>query len=122
MTRIKQENAVPAAPHFTSKNNYSVNDVNVLRLGAFLTLDDFELHSLTFPEGSKTLGVDRRKVNEDIFFAAVTGNEAIAFFAIEPLDNAKFSFCHAWKPPLCHIPTEPANVRSKQEQNEFASL
>jgi hypothetical protein len=60
-------------------------------------------------------------VYKNVLFAAVTGDEAIALFAIEPLDNAKFSFCHAWKPPFINIPTCPANVRSKQEQNEPAS-
>jgi hypothetical protein len=61
-------------------------------------------------------------VYENVFFTAVTSDEAIALFAIKPLDDAKFSFCHAWKPPFVNIPTSPANVRSKQEQNEPALL
>ena len=70
-----------------------------------MTLNNFELYSLTFTKGSETLSIDRREVHEYILFAAVTGDEAIALFAVEPFDNAKFSFCHAWKPPSNNIPT-----------------
>jgi hypothetical protein len=93
-----------------------------LSLGPFIAFYNFEFNPLTFAKGSKTLSFDRREVDEYVFFSTVAGDKAIAFFAIEPLDNAKFSFCHAWKPPFENIPTLPANVRSKQEQNDYFLL
>jgi len=64
----------------------SLDDFDVLSLGTFVTFDDFKLYSLTFAQGSETLSIDRREVYENIFFAVISGDKAIAFFAVEPLD------------------------------------
>ena len=41
--------------------------LNVLCLPALGSLDDIELHGLPFLQAAETLGLNRRKVNENIF-------------------------------------------------------
>lgn len=72
---------------------------NVRRLQTFLTLFDVEFHFFAFVQRTITTVriLNRGKVNEQVLFATVRGNETIALAVVEPLDGALLfgHFCGA---------------------------
>jgi hypothetical protein len=63
--------------------------IDVARLlFAFVAGGDFEAHLLAFFQRLESRHVDRREMREEIFAAAVRGDEAETFRIIEPLDRA----------------------------------
>jgi hypothetical protein len=60
-------------------------------LRAFSALADLELDSLILFEGAEAAALDLRVMNEDVIRTAVGGDEAEAFFAVEPFHS---SLCH----------------------------
>jgi hypothetical protein len=64
---------------------------NVGSLFAFGAGGDVEAYALVFFEGLETLALNRRKMREEIFAAAVRSYEAEAFGIVEPLYSA---CCH----------------------------
>src|SRR5262245_28180015 len=69
---------------------------NVAGLRALGTVNDFELHCLTFFERPEAVTLDGRVVNEDIA-ASVALDEAVPFGVFEPLDLA----CDAHRSSSC---------------------
>jgi len=65
---------------------------HVLGLQAFWALLDFELHRLAFVQSFVSVGLDSRKVNEDIF-TTLALDEPITLAGVEPLDCALFFHC-----------------------------
>jgi|SRR5271157_1755702 len=61
------------------------------RLRTFGSLADFELDSLIFLKGAKTITLDLRMVDENVFCAAVRGDKSEALLAVEPFHS---SLCH----------------------------
>src|SRR3546814_6813733 len=49
-----------------------------------------EANSLIFFQRLEAVGLDFREVREQILAARFRGNEAVAFFRVEPLNNAGF--------------------------------
>jgi hypothetical protein len=66
---------------------------DVAGLQAFGAGLDSELDALALIQGAETVGLDSGKVDENIF-AAIAGDEAIAFAGVEPFDGALYSFGH----------------------------
>src|SRR5882672_9551374 len=60
---------------------------DVASLRAFWTVNDFELHCLTFLERTETVALDSRVVHEDIA-ASVALDEPVPLGVVEPLDLA----------------------------------
>ena len=58
------------------------------RLGSFIALGDLELDSLILIKRSKTASLNLRIVDEDVFFAAVRGDNAEALFTVEPFPGS----------------------------------
>src|SRR5829696_3053405 len=67
--------------------------LDLLRLGALLTLRDVELDLLALLQLAVAATLDSRVVNEDIGAAAVLLDEAEALFAVEPLHGACCHWC-----------------------------
>jgi hypothetical protein len=65
---------------------------NGLGLGAFLTLADLELHSLTLIERTVAIHLDCGPVHEDVGATTINGDEAITLFGVEPLDGSLSHF------------------------------
>src|SRR5690606_8672056 len=61
---------------------------HVAGLGAFLALHDVEADPLAFFERAEAVGVDGRKVDENVARAGVRLDETVALFGVEPLDRA----------------------------------
>ena len=61
------------------------------RLRTFRSLVDLELDSLIFLKGAKTVPLDLRMVDENVFCAPVRGDKSETFFAAEPFHS---SLCH----------------------------
>jgi len=61
------------------------------RLRTFRALVDLELDSLIFLKGAKTVPLDLRMVDENVFCAPVRGDKSETFFAAEPFHS---SLCH----------------------------
>jgi len=64
-----------------------LNNGDVFGLGAFLASRYFEGDILSFLQAAAAFAVDCREMNEYIL-SAVAGNEAEAFFIVEPFYNA----------------------------------
>ncbi len=77
----------------------AVDARNVRRLQTFLALFDIEFHFFAFVQRTITTVriLNRGKVNEQVLFATVRGNETIALAVVEPLDGALLfgHFCGA---------------------------
>src|SRR5436853_6483004 len=58
---------------------------HVFSRGALLALHDVELHAIAFSERLVAAALNRRVVDEAIFFAALTRDEAETLLIVEPL-------------------------------------
>src|SRR5690606_27572615 len=74
----------------------------VLRLGAFLALDNDELYSLAFLQGAIAIARNGAVVHEHIF-AIIPLDEAKTLGCIEPLDFASYAFSHDPEPPFSKL-------------------
>jgi len=74
----------------------------VLRLWAFLALDNNELYPLAFLQGAIAFTYNGAEVYKHIF-AIVPLDEAKAFGRIEPLDFASYAFSHDPEPPFSKL-------------------
>jgi len=72
--------------------DFGLECYNILRLGAFLALDDSKLNTLTFIEVSVTIANNSIVMDKNIS-ASITLDKAIALRAIEPLYSTLF-FSH----------------------------
>jgi len=68
-----------------------LDGANVLRFLALLTGRDVELDALSLIEGSISVTLDGREVDEDVV-PSLDGDEAVALFSVEPLDRT--GRCH----------------------------
>jgi len=66
-----------------------LQNLYVLRLPAFGSLDYVELDRLAFLQAAEAIGLDRRIVDENIF-PILTADEAVALRVIEPLNCSLF--------------------------------
>ncbi len=66
-----------------------LNGRHVLCLPALRSLDDVELHGLAFFETTKTVCLNSREVNENVF-AILAADETKALCVIEPLNDSLF--------------------------------
>jgi len=64
-------------------------DNNVLRLEAFLTLDNIEFNTLPFVEGFETIRHDSIEVHKNVT-TSITLDKAVAFARVEPFYNTLF--------------------------------
>lgn len=64
---------------------------HVCRLRAFGTILDIKAHALSLRQGLETVALNGTKMNEDVAFAVILGDEAIALTVVEPLH---FACCH----------------------------
>jgi hypothetical protein len=64
-------------------------------LRAFLTLDNFELNTLAFCQGTITGATDLAVVDENIA-TRVALNETITLSGVKPLDSAILTLCHVF--------------------------
>ena len=71
----------------------SGHDDDILRLGAFVGLHDFELHLLTFVKGAVTLSPDGAVVDKHVI-ATLAENESEPFRRIEPLHGSRQPIGH----------------------------
>ena len=60
---------------------------DVLRLGTFLAVGDFELHFLPVSEGAETIALDRAEMHEDVG-AVLAFNEAESLALVKPFNGA----------------------------------
>jgi len=66
-----------------------LQQLHVFCLPAFGALDDVELHRLAFLQAAEAVCLNCGEVDENVF-AVLTGNKAIAFRVIEPLNCSLF--------------------------------
>src|SRR5690606_23295257 len=69
----------------------SGRDFDVLGAGALGPLPHFERHALVFLQRLVAFAADFRIVREKVFAAIIGRDEAVAFFGVEPFDDA---CCH----------------------------
>jgi hypothetical protein len=74
---------------FPAPEARDLQNLYVLRLPAFGSLDYVELDSLSFLQAAEAIGLDRRIVNENVF-SILTADEAVALRVIEPLNCSLF--------------------------------
>jgi len=77
-------------------DDWFLEHVDFLGLGAFRTLADDELYTLTFFEGAKAAGLDGRVVYKNVG-TGFTLDEAVALRSVEPLYNALFLVGPDWE-------------------------
>jgi hypothetical protein len=87
------------APLFSAEPILRHNGSDVLRLGAFLALDNNELDPLPFFKGAIPVAYDGTIVNKDVF-AFITFDKAKAFSGVKPLHRASHAFSHDPEPPF----------------------
>jgi len=75
------------------RTSISLQRNDVAGLQAFGAAFDGEFDALALIQGAETVSLDSREVDENIF-AAITGDEAVAFGGVEPFDGALYSFGH----------------------------
>src|SRR5882762_7444310 len=63
---------------------YRLQNLDVLCLPALRTLHHVELHLLAFLQAAESVGLDGRKMHEDIF-AVLTADEAVSLCVVKPL-------------------------------------
>ena len=90
----KKNSLLVKAVFLNSMMNYCLEGNYILRLRAFCALGYNELDLLAFVQTAETVADDGAVVYEHII-AAFAFNEAVAFFAVEPLDGALFFLGHA---------------------------
>ena len=77
------------APRPGSRSLAGPSDVGALgayyarRLRSLVGVSNLELHLFAFSQGSKTLGLDGREVNKDVFTVRLL-DEAVSFRVVEP--------------------------------------
>src|SRR3954453_23928675 len=74
-------------PRSSGKQQGSGDDADQVGLRSLLALGDLELDTLVLLEAAIAVGLDRAVVHEDVG-AVVHLDEAVALFAVEPLDDA----------------------------------
>jgi hypothetical protein len=77
----------PACRGFLLKR-WRLDGLNVGSLLAFGTSGHFEGNALVFLQGLEAAGLDLGEVGEEVFAAAVGGDEAVALGVIEPFNDA----------------------------------
>src|SRR5919198_4963331 len=92
---------------------------DVAGLRALRTVNDFELHRLTFLERAETVTLDGRVVHEDVA-ASVAFDEAIALCVVEPLDLA--CDAHRSVPACCDASSRQLNKKGNKKRPRVCGL
>jgi FADH2 O2-dependent halogenase len=79
---------LPKRPPSRTVSEASADLDDVLGRGAFLALDDVELHPITLGERPETFALDRRVVDEAVLATVLQGDEAEALGVVEPLHSS----------------------------------
>ena len=85
----KKKRAAEAALPLENLGLYLLQNLDVLCLPALRTLHHVELHLLAFLQAAESVGLDCRKMHENIF-AVLTADEAVALCIVEPLNCSLF--------------------------------
>src|SRR3981081_3372848 len=80
----KKKRAAEAALPLENLGLYLLQNLDVLCLPALRTLHHVELHLLAFLQAAESVGLDGRKMHEDIF-AVLTADEAVSLCVVKPL-------------------------------------